>query len=146
MARHHRLFALLVDPADVGAPPPACLGLPGDVSLSQAAAALTAALDENPALKRLGLRIGDETVGVVTRTHVTTHGLPGPGGGPGEDNRARPRGPGAGDGATWPGTPIDFEIIEFRCVDASCDRVELRIHVDDDPACPDEHGNMELMP
>ncbi|KAF5990795.1 hypothetical protein [Streptomyces sp. WAC00263] len=144
MARHHRLFALLVDPADAGAPPLACLGLPGDVSLSQAAAALTAALDETPALERLGLRIGDETVGVATRAHVTAHGLPGTGGGPGEDNGTR--GPGAGDGATLPSTPTDFEIIRFRCADAGCDRVELRIHVDDDlPACP-EHGSMERMP
>ncbi|MFF1322397.1 hypothetical protein ACFVZZ_23640 [Streptomyces chartreusis] len=149
MARHHRLFALLVDPADAGAPPPACLGLPGDMSLSQAAAALAAALNEVPALERLGLRIGDETIGVATRAHVAVHGLPGTGGSPGQDNGARPhgtRGPGAGDGATLPGTPTDFEIIRFRCADASCDRLELRIHVDDDlPACP-EHGSMELMP
>jgi hypothetical protein len=117
------------------------------VSLSQAAAALEAALDKTPALERLELRIGDETVGVATRAHVTTHGLPGTGSGPEEDNRAHPhgtRGPGAGDGATLPGTPTQFEIIRFRCADASCDQVELRIHIDDDlPSCP-EHGSMEL--
>lgn len=148
MPRHHRQFALLVDAADAGAPPPACLKLPGDVSLPQAAAALEAALHRDPALERLELRIGDETVGVATRAHVTKHGSSGTPSSSEEDKRVHShgtRGPGAGDGATLPGTPAGFEIIRFRCTDVSCDQEEIRIHIDDDlPTCP-QHGSMELM-
>jgi hypothetical protein len=124
-------YGILLDAeaTDAGMP---VLELPADCPVSDAADALEAVFANDAQATAAAVMIGDEFVGVSSRSRLVTLGS------------AVLRSMGAGAGATLPGASLRYRILRFRC--STCGAQARRIHIDARtlPACPNSHGPMEL--
>jgi hypothetical protein len=110
----------------------------GTLDSSELRRSLAAIFAHETSVEEIMLRIRGHDIGVATRARV------------GRDlghagTTDAPFDPGSSEGATLPGAPSQFRVLQFRCAKAGCDDVWLRSFYDsrDLPVCA-AHGRTVL--
>jgi hypothetical protein len=127
----------LIDPqaADAGL----TVAVDADEDLSDLRDRLRRLFADHPGEQRVLLMSGSGRIGIADRRRVL--------GGAGHLGAGQPLDPGSGDGASLPGHPGYFRVLEFACTHEGCQARELRVFYDDRylPECGEAgHGRMTM--